>query len=121
MATMYCALCNRPVEAKRQVGAGTIAVAVLTVGLSLLVVPFYPKRCSICKSAAVSLTPPGGTAGAAGAQNARLAELEKRLSLVEQELETNGVELRRLTTERDFYRQLLENPAAREARRPGTG
>jgi len=120
MATMYCALCNRPVEARRQIGIGTIALAVVTAGLSLVAVPFYPKRCSICKSAAVSLSPPLGAAGAADGPAARLAELEKRLSLVEQELESNGVQLRRLTTERDFYRQLLDNPASREAGRHGS-
>jgi hypothetical protein len=118
MATMYCALCRRPVEANRQVGVGTVILAVLTFGMSLLAVPFYRKRCCICRSAAVSVSPPAGAAGATGDPFARVADLEKRLSLVEGELETAGVELRQLKAERDFYSQLLANPAAREAGRP---
>lgn len=120
MATMYCALCNRPVEAKRQIGVGTVALAVFTAGVSLLAVPFYPKRCSICKSSAVSLSPPEFTPAGAGATPlARLAELEHRLSMVEQELEATGGDLSRLKDERDFYNQLLADPAARR-RTPGT-
>ena len=118
MATMYCALCGRPVEASRQIGVGTVIMAVLTAGISLLVVPFYPKRCSICRSAAVSVSPPDRAAGATGDPLARIADLEKRLILVEDELDTAGVELRRLKAERDFYAQLLGNPAAREAGPP---
>jgi hypothetical protein len=118
MATMYCALCSRPVEANRQIGVGTVALAVLTAGISLLAVPFYPKRCSICGSAAVSVSPPDGVVGAAGDPLARIADLEKRLSLVEDELDSASVEVRRLKAERDFYSQLLGNPAVREAGRP---
>ena len=118
MATMYCALCGRPVEAKREIGAGTVILAVLTAGISLLAIPFYPKRCSICRSAAVSVSPPHEAVGATSDTFARVEELEKRLRLVEDELDTAGVELRRLKSERDFYSQLLRNPAAREAGRP---
>lgn len=118
MATMYCALCGRPVEAKRQIGAGTVLLAVITMGVSLLAVPFYRKRCSICRSAAVSLTPLDGATAAAGGPLARLGDLEQRLRLVEEELESTSVELRRLKAERDFYSQLLADPAAREADRP---
>ena len=118
MATMYCALCARPVEAKRHIGGGTVILAVLTAGIALLAVPFYPKRCSICRSAAVSVSPPGGVVGATRDPFARVADLEKRLSHVEEELDTAGVELRRLKAERDFYNQLLGNPAAREAGGP---
>jgi hypothetical protein len=42
---MYCALCRRPVEAGRQVGVGSVVLAFLTGGLSLLAIPFYAKRC----------------------------------------------------------------------------
>lgn len=118
MATMYCALCGRPVEANRQIGLGTVIMAVFTAGLSLLAIPFYPKRCSICRSAAVSDSPPDREFGAKG-PHTRVTDLEKRLRLVEEELETAGNELQQLRAERDFYRQLLDNPAAREAGRPG--
>jgi hypothetical protein len=40
------------------------------------------------------------------------------LSLVEDELDSASVEVRRLKAERDFYSQLLGNPAVREAGRP---
>jgi len=36
MATMYCALCQRPVEARRHMGGGTIIVGVISAGLSLI-------------------------------------------------------------------------------------
>jgi hypothetical protein len=122
---MYCALCARPVEAKRQIGVGTAVLAVLSGGLWLLAIPFYSKRCSICRSAAVSATPPPGATR--GTPFERLGQLEKRLSLAEGELETANVEIERLKAEQDFYRKLLESPASREsaarppARGPGPG
>ena len=57
MATMYCELCRRPVEAKRQIGVGTLILVFLTTGFWLLAIPFYRKRCSICKSTAISRVP----------------------------------------------------------------
>jgi hypothetical protein len=121
MATMYCALCNRPVEANRQIGAGTVILAVFTAGLSLLAIPFYHRRCSICKSTALHATPAEAEARGATGSVARIAELERRLGLVENELEAANVELRRLTAERDFYSQLLSDPNRRgTTREPGT-
>jgi hypothetical protein len=103
------------VEAKRQIGAGTIILAVISGGVWLLAIPFYRKRCSICKSTAVSTTVPGAGIGASGTSPlARLAHVEQRLSLTEGELEAASAELDRLRTERDFYRDLLGDPAARE-------
>jgi hypothetical protein len=120
MPAMYCTLCRRPVEARRHVGAGTIILAVVTGGLWLVTIPFYAKRCFICGSAAVSVTPPGGPAAApASLSGERLAELEKRLGFTEGELEATVAELDRVRTERDFYRNLLEDPARRKDR-PGT-
>lgn len=121
MATMYCALCRRPVEATRRIGPVTVLLAVFTAGLSLLAVPFYAKRCSICKSTAVSPTAPDGMLAADSATTAaRLADLERRLSLIEQELEMATSELAELRAERDFYKQLLGEPRAHEQRRlPG--
>lgn len=120
MATMYCALCRRPVEGKRQIGAGTIVLAVLTMGISLIAIPFYSKRCSICRSTAVSRSIPveGAPAGVPPALT-RVAGLEQRLSLTEGELEATREELDRLRTERDFYRDLLGDRAL-EAKRPSS-
>jgi hypothetical protein len=120
MATMYCALCRRPVEARRQVGVGTAILAVFTAGLSLLAIPFYARRCAICKSAAVSSAGPDGRA-MTDATVERVAELEHRLSLAHGEMEAASAEIERLTAERDFYRQLLGDPTPRSGDRPGGG
>jgi hypothetical protein len=40
--------------------------------------------------------------------------MEKRLHFAESELEATTAELDRVRTERDFYRQLLEDPARRQ-------
>lgn len=119
MATMYCALCSRPVEANRQIGAGTIVLGLVTGGVWFLAVPFYPKRCSICKSTAVSDTSPDGAlprASKTGSGTAlqRIEDLEQRLSLTQAELESTNTALDRVRTERDFYRQLLADPARKK-------
>jgi hypothetical protein len=116
MPTMYCALCARPVEARRHIGMGTAILALLTMGMSLLAIPFYRRRCAICKSPAVSAVPPESGLGGRGPL-ARLAKLEERLSAVEEQLERASVELDRLGAERDFYRQLLGSGRAHD--RPG--
>ncbi len=127
MATMYCALCRRPVDAGRRIGLGTIVLAVLTGGLWLLAIPFYEKRCAICRSGAVSATAPDGKIGDGASPlaerqtlEARIADLEQRLSLTEGEVEAASVEIERLRAERDFDRQLLGNPAARQ-KKEGSG
>ena len=118
MPTMFCNLCGRPVEARRHIGVGTVCLAVISAGVWLLAVPFYPKRCSICRTRALSPTAPGGAGYAGGASTStRLADLERRLSLTEGELEAASTELDRLRTERDFYRQLLGDPTRAEGRR----
>ena len=122
---MYCALCGRPVEAKRHIGLGTIALAVVTGGVWLLAIPFYQKRCSICLSPALSVAAPdpsarkseGATHGPA--LDARLADIERRLGLTEGELESANIELDRLRNEQDFYRKLLDDPATRKRKRLG--
>lgn len=115
MATMYCALCRRPVEARRHIGVGTVALAFATGGLWLIAIPFYAKRCSICRSSAVSVAPPGGGAPESGDPSSRrLAELEQRLSFTQTELEATTSELDRVRTERDFYRKLLDDPTRRK-------
>lgn len=123
MATMYCALCGRPVEAKRNIGLGTIALAVVTGGFWLLAIPFYQKRCSICLSPALSAAPPdaAGSTGRGATHGpplqARLADIERRLSLTEGELEAANVQLDRLRNEQEFYRKLLDDPATRSRKR----
>lgn len=63
MSTMYCNLCKRPVEAKRNIGIGTIILILITGGVWLLTIPFYSKRCTICKSDALTDGPSDNQAG----------------------------------------------------------
>ncbi|MEX0891783.1 MAG: hypothetical protein WEB88_06390 [Gemmatimonadota bacterium] len=116
MAAMHCALCDRPVEARRRIGAGTVFFAVITAGVSLLAVPFYRKRCPICGSTALSYGRLG--IGPGTASGGHVAELEGRLGALEGELERSQAELERVRTERDFYRQLLGDPPG-DIDRPG--
>ncbi len=54
MAQKYCNLCERNVEAKRQIGMGTLILIFLTFGFWIILIPFYRIRCSICKSTQLS-------------------------------------------------------------------
>lgn len=54
----YCTLCHRPVEPRRHFGIPTLVVCLLTSGLWLLVMPFYRKRCPICRTCELSDTAP---------------------------------------------------------------
>ncbi len=47
--TVYCCLCNRPVQARRKIGIGTLILVLITGGLWLFAIPFYRKRCPICE------------------------------------------------------------------------
>ncbi len=49
MASKYCVNCDRVVEAKRIVGAGSLIMVLCTLGWWILAIPFYSKRCPICK------------------------------------------------------------------------
>jgi len=49
-----CTACQREVAWKRQIGVGTLILAMMTFGLWLLVIPLYPKRCPICRGTALS-------------------------------------------------------------------
>lgn len=113
MATKYCALCKRPVEARRHIGAGTIVLAVLTGGLWLVTIPFYSKRCCICRSAAVSDAAPDAAIASGRSLPAQLTAVEQRLARTEGELDLATGELDRLRAERDFYRDLVSDPIAR--------
>lgn len=58
MVMKYCNMCQRDVDAKRKIGAGSIIGILVTVGWWLLVIPFYGKRCPLCTGK--SLSPPKG-------------------------------------------------------------
>ena len=49
MSSTYCVSCDRIVEAKRKIGVGTLLLAIISMGFSLLLIPFYEKRCPICQ------------------------------------------------------------------------
>jgi hypothetical protein len=116
MSTMFCTLCRRPVEARRYIGAGTVIIAVVSAGLSLLAIPFYKKRCAICGSTALS-----ANAGVAAIAPEHVEDMERRLRFAEGELEATTAELDRVRTERDFYRQLLGDPGTRGIDPPAKG
>ena len=46
----YCPNCKQNVSPKKEVGIGTLILALMTCGISLLVIPFYSKRCPMCKT-----------------------------------------------------------------------
>lgn len=48
MNTRLCQNCGRRTWHKRHIGAGTVIAALLTGGLSLWLIPFYPARCAVC-------------------------------------------------------------------------
>lgn len=56
-ATKYCVNCDRVVAVKRQIGVGTLILAILTSGLWLLLIPFYSKRCPMCKGTSFGTKP----------------------------------------------------------------
>lgn len=48
MRVTHCYVCNRPSGFARRLGWGTFFMVILTAGFWLLVIPFYPKRCTTC-------------------------------------------------------------------------
>ena len=48
MTISYCPSCNRQTCHKRAFGIGTLIAVIVTSGLWLMVMPFYPVRCRIC-------------------------------------------------------------------------
>lgn len=48
MKVYYCPNCQKTTGYKRSLGWGTFFGALFTFGISLLFIPFYPKRCIIC-------------------------------------------------------------------------
>lgn len=104
MAVMYCELCDRPVEARRHIGAWTYIFGFLSVGLSTLAIPFYRKRCPICSSKALRTISLDDMARSG--LHLRKSQLQERLSLALDELDTTSLELDRVREERDFYEGL---------------
>ena len=50
MQRYYCENCEQVTGHKRVIGAGTLIAALLTGGLSLAALPWYPLRCVLCGS-----------------------------------------------------------------------
>lgn len=50
MKVRYCPTCGKDTGHQRRLGFGTFFAVVLTGGLWLLALPFYPKRCIVCGS-----------------------------------------------------------------------
>ena len=48
MKTSYCFTCGKETGFQRKLGFGTFFAVLITGGLWLLSLPFYPKRCNIC-------------------------------------------------------------------------
>lgn len=48
MELIFCPNCQKLTGFKRALGFGTLFATVLTAGLWLLAIPFYPKRCMVC-------------------------------------------------------------------------
>ncbi len=48
MKALFCSNCKKYTGFKRNLGIGTIIMIVLTTGLWILLLPFYPKRCVVC-------------------------------------------------------------------------
>jgi hypothetical protein len=48
MEMLYCKNCKKTTGHKRAIGVGTILGGIVTGGVSLAAVPFYPLRCVVC-------------------------------------------------------------------------
>lgn len=49
MSTKFCNNCKQYVNTKRKIGTGTLILAFLTFGCSLIFIPMYRKRCPVCQ------------------------------------------------------------------------
>lgn len=45
----YCLNCKQMVEPKRNIGIGTFILVLMTAFFWVLLIPFYSKRCPLCK------------------------------------------------------------------------
>lgn len=48
MKALFCSNCQKYTGFKRNWGFGTVVMIILTFGWWILLLPFYPKRCTIC-------------------------------------------------------------------------
>lgn len=46
----YCSVCEKNVDAKRNIGIGSLIGIIVTMGFWLIAIPFYGKRCPLCKN-----------------------------------------------------------------------
>lgn len=64
MEYSFCPNCGKDTGHKRAIGMGTLLGGACTLGMSILAVPFYPKRCIVCgrkSSEQDEPAPPTGT------------------------------------------------------------
>jgi hypothetical protein len=57
VALGYCVLCQRNVPLSRNFGSGSLIAVLVTCGAWLFAMPFYSRRCTICKGATISRPP----------------------------------------------------------------
>jgi len=55
MVFRYCPNCDKSTGHKRTLGFGTFFMVIITGGLWILIIPFYPIRCIVCGSQAIGL------------------------------------------------------------------
>ena len=48
MRFRYCPACEKETAHQRALGIGTLLAVLITCGLWLLTLPFYPQRCRVC-------------------------------------------------------------------------
>ena len=48
MKVVYCKNCGKVTGFKRTIGIGTLLAVLITMGLWIFTLPFYPKRCIVC-------------------------------------------------------------------------
>jgi len=58
MLIRYCSTCRQETGHQRALGWGTFFGAIFTCGISLFLIPFYPKRCIICGGQSVENVQP---------------------------------------------------------------
>src|ERR1019366_842919 len=66
MHVTHCYVCNRPSGFARRLGWGTFFMVLITFGLWLVVIPFYPLRCATCGCTRGEAGPAPGEPGKRG-------------------------------------------------------
>jgi hypothetical protein len=73
MKFAYCANCQAQRGFKRSLGVGTIIIIIITWGIWLFALPFYPVRCIVCGSPPADKSSiPGYDADAAAARSTKI-------------------------------------------------